>query len=108
MKDKKIVIAIYKPAAGKEKELDALVAKHVPTLRELGLATSRESVQMRAADGAVVEIFEWTSEEAARQAHDHPAVAKIWESMGKIAGFGKLQDLPESGKAFAHFSPISL
>ena len=57
--------------AGREAVLADLVRGHVPALRALGLATDRAPYAMRAADGTLVEVFEWASAaaiEAARQA----------------------------------------
>jgi hypothetical protein len=58
MANGRIVIVAYKPFAGKEKKLDALMKMHVEILRQEGLVTERDPVMMRAADGMVLEVFE--------------------------------------------------
>jgi hypothetical protein len=103
-----IVIALYKPNPGQDEALRGLIRKHLPTLREFGLATDRPSMLMRAGDGTYLEIFEWVSEEASAQAHEHPAVAKIWDGMGAIGGMPSLDALAESKRPFSHFEPIDL
>ena len=101
-----IVFAAYRPKAGNEKEFESLLNKHVPTLRELGLATERAPIIVRAKDGTFIEVFEWHSAEAAQKAHEHPVVAKIWEQMGQIGEFAALNSLEEATKPFPHFKPI--
>lgn len=103
-----VVFAVYRPHAGKSEALKKLVKEHVPTLRKLGLATTRAEMLVQAADGTFVEVFEWMSDEAAHQAHEHPTVAKIWEAMGQVCDFSSLDTLAEAKKPFSHFSPIDL
>ncbi len=103
-----IVFAIYKPNAGKDAELRALIGRHVPALRKLGLITDPPAVHVRASDGSYVEIFEWVSAEASRRVHEHPEIAQIWEQMGAVGSFGKLADLPEAQREFSHFEPVAL
>ena len=55
----RLFIAAYRPKAGQHHALLALVRDHVPTLRRLGLATGRPATAMRAADGTVLEVFDW-------------------------------------------------
>jgi hypothetical protein len=103
MKKPEVVVAMYRPKEGKVKELEALVHKHFPTLKEYGLTTERDSYIGRSSDGTILEIFEWASRESAEKAHDHPAVAKIWEAMAMVCDFGRLEQLPEAKNRFPHF-----
>ncbi len=98
-----VVMAIYRPKDGKISELEVLVHKHFPTLSEYGLTTKNPPFIGRSSDGSIIEVFEWASEEAAKKAHDHPAVAKVWEAMAMVCDFGRLEQLPESKKPFPHF-----
>lgn len=98
-----VVIAMYRPKDGKLAELEKLVRKHFPTLQEYGLTTDRLPFIGRSEDGTILEIFEWISVDAAKKAHDHPAVAKIWEAMAMVCEFGKLEELGEAKKVFPHF-----
>jgi len=103
MSKSEVVIAIYRPKPGKISTLEELVKKHYSTLKEYGLATDRETLICRSSDQSILEIFEWVSAEAAEKAHDHPAVAKIWEAMAVVCDFGKLDQLPEAKSRFPHF-----
>ena len=104
MTNPKLVMALYKAKDGKQNELNALIREHFPTLKEYGLATDKPPFIAVSSSGTVIEVFEWVSEEAARKAHDHPAVAKIWEAMAKVGSFETLTSLPEASKPFPHFS----
>lgn len=103
-----LVIACYKPFPDKEDELLALVREHVPALRGLGLATERKPIVMRASCGTVLEIFEWTSGEAAQQAHGVPEVAKLWERFGSVCEWKKPSDIADLSRMFPHFVPIDV
>jgi hypothetical protein len=98
-----VVVAMYRPKEGKVKDLETLIQRHFPTLKEYGLTTDKEPFIGRSGDGTYVEVFEWISAEAAQKAHDHPAVAKIWEAMAVVCDFGKLEQLPEAKKVFPSF-----
>lgn len=104
----RIVIAAYRPRAGQHEALRALVAEHVPTLRTLRLATSRPVVTLGAADGTILEIFEWVSADAIEAAHAEPAVLDLWERFGAVADYCRLDELDEVHQMFAEFEPLEL
>ena len=106
MEKARIVIVAYKPLAGKENELDALMQTHVDILRQEGLATSRKSIVMRAKDGTVIEVFEWKSAEAIQQAHNNPAVQKMWQAFGQVCTYVPVSEVKETNDLFAEFTPI--
>ena len=101
-----LVICSYRPRAGREDEARMLMAGHVPLLREHGLITSREAVQGVAADGALVEIFEWESVEKSRGAATISEIGAHWKAMSEVMDFVPLAQLDEAQHAFAHFHPI--
>lgn len=103
MNKPEVVIAMYRPKDGKLKELEELVHKHFPVLKEYGLTTEKDPFIGRSSDGTILEIFEWANQEAAKKAHDHPAVAKIWEAMAVVCDFGTLEQIPEAKNRFPHF-----
>ena len=100
-------IVCYRPKSGKEDELLQLTREHVPILRAQGLATDRSVVAMRAADGTIVEVFEWESGGIER-AHTNPEVAKLWGRYNEACEFVPFASLPEAQQLFAGFEPISL
>jgi hypothetical protein len=67
-----ISVACYKPRPGREEALLELVRHHLPPLRAEGLVTERAPIVMRCADGTIVEIFEWVSQEVIVGAHKNP------------------------------------
>ena len=75
-----ISVACYKPRPGREEALMELVRNHLPPLRAQGLVTERTPIVMRTADGTIVEIFEWVSQEAIAGAHKNPAVLDLEET----------------------------
>ncbi len=101
-----IVIACYRPKAGKGAELEALVREHVPTLRKQGLVTGRAPIAMRAGDGTLIEVFEWASEEASGRAHGDPVVQKLWQRFDALCEFLPLAQVPGSEAPFPHFEPL--
>ena len=104
----RFVIVAYRPRPGKEQLLLELTREHLPLLRREHLATDRPSYVMRAADGTVVEVFEWMSSEAIASAHKNQAVLAMWGRYQEVCEIVKLADLKESGDLFAGFEPLEL
>ncbi len=100
-----IVIAVYRPRPGHEQALREVVKEHVPTLQRLGLATPRLPIVMTAADGTLLEVFEWVSPAAIATAHTHPIVQALWQRFEAAATYEPLAHLAEAGGVFAGFTP---
>ncbi|MBX3273648.1 MAG: hypothetical protein KF729_25515 [Sandaracinaceae bacterium] len=85
------VICRYRVKPGRERELEALLARHWPTLHAAGLVTDEPAVVYRAiasegdrhaAPGTYVEVFSWRDAAAPGLAHELPDVMAVWEPMG--------------------------
>jgi len=101
-----ISVACYKPRPGCEEALLELVRNHLPPLRAEGLVTERPSIVMRTADGTIIEIFEWVSQEAIAGAHQNPVVLDLWNRFEAVCSYETPSNLPEFRKMFSHFEPI--
>lgn len=101
-----LAFASYKPKQGQEEALMELVNRHLPKLRELGLATDKNNYVAKSSDGRVIEVFEWASGKAVDAAHQHPAVSDIWEKMALVADFLPLNTLPEGNEPFVSFKMV--
>jgi hypothetical protein len=101
-----MVIVAYRPRPGKEALLLELTRKHLPVLRAQGLATERPSFAMRAADGTILEVFEWKSRAAMEDAHRNPAVVEMWKLYVEACEYVPLRSLKEAGDLFAGFEPV--
>jgi len=101
-----ISVACYKPKLGCEEALIDLVRDHLPPLRAQGLVTDRPSIVMRTADGTIVEVFEWVSQEAIAGAHQHPTVIALWQRFEAVCTYEVPSNIPEFQKMFSHFEPI--
>jgi hypothetical protein len=102
-----VVIAMYRAKPGHDKALEAVIARHVPTLRRLGLATKRPVLLLRSlTDATYLELFEWVDEHAAGKAHGNPDVMALWDAIGKESEFVSLGQLAEAGQPFPHFRPV--
>jgi len=82
-------LVIYRPKKGKAAELAALVKKHEPALRSVGLVTSDPFRVWKAHDkrqnsDCFVELMTWRDEEASGLAHQTPEVIAVWETMGPV------------------------
>jgi uncharacterized glyoxalase superfamily protein PhnB/quinol monooxygenase YgiN len=100
------VIAAYRPRPGCDEALEQLVRAHVPGLQRMGLATDRAALIMRAADGTLVEAFEWASAAAIDTAHRHPEVQAMWERFDTLCEHRCLKDLAEAQGLFAEFTSV--
>ena len=103
-----MVIVVYRPHPGREGELLELVRGHVPALRAEGLATARPPLVMRAADGCLVEVFEWVSAEAVERAHHNPSVQALWSRFAACCTYETLAALSEAQRPFSPFEPVDL
>jgi quinol monooxygenase YgiN len=102
----RIVIVACKPKPGKAEALKELTKTHVPRLKKEGLVTDREAVIMETADGAIIEVFEWLSADAIKQAHSNPAVHQMWAEYAEVCDYVPLNSLSEAGNMFAEFTAL--
>jgi quinol monooxygenase YgiN len=101
-----ISVACYKPRPGCEQALLDLVRNHLPPLRAQGLVTAREPIVMRAADGTIVEVFEWVSKEAIAAAHTNPVVLDLWQRFAAVCSYETPANLPEFQGMFGNFEAL--
>jgi hypothetical protein len=104
----RIVIVGYKPKPGKNEALKTLMKTHLPRLKQEGLVTDRESIMMEAADGTIIEVFEWVSKEAIQNAHTNAEVLKMWGEYAEVCDYVPVGDLEEIGNLFSEFGPLDL
>jgi quinol monooxygenase YgiN len=104
----RIVIACYRPKAGKAAALQDLMKTHVSTLRAEGLVTEREPMTMYAADGTVVEVFEWKSRDAIEKAHSNAVVQAMWAKYQKVADYVPIAEVAEAEALFSEFTPLAI
>ena len=101
-----VVIVAYRPKPGKESETLDLVRSRVPTLHKEGLVTDRAPIIMRAQDGTIIEVSEWSSQEAIDAAHKNPNVLVMWTRFFEVWECVPLNTLSESSELFAGFEPV--
>ncbi len=104
----RFVIAAFKPKPGKQEALAAVVAKHWRVLQEQGLVTERARYAMQAADGTVIEVFEWRSPQAIEQAHGNPAILALWAEFEAACEYVPLSSIAEAQHMFSEFEPLPL
>jgi hypothetical protein len=54
-------------------------------------------------DGSVIFLYEWASAQAARRAHDSPAVNAVWGRLSEVAEAIALDELEEASSPFPRF-----
>ena len=101
-----IVIVVYRPKPGKERDLLDLVRSRVPTLRKEDLVTDGAPTIMRPRDGTIIEVSEWKSQEAIDAAHKNPNVLAMWNKFFAICDCVPLKSLAEAEEMFAAFEPL--
>jgi quinol monooxygenase YgiN len=82
-------IVTYVPKKGKEAELLALVKKHEPALRKVGLVTDEpfrlwKAYDIRKQRAQFIEQFVWKDAKASDVAHQTPEIMAVWEPMGPV------------------------
>lgn len=101
-----VVIACYRPKPGKEAVLLAETRAHWSTLRSEDLVTDRIPIIAQAADGTVVEVFEWVSAQAIEAAHTNPTVGRMWARYAEACDYVPISELPEATQLFSSFTPL--
>ena len=104
----RFVVAAFRPKAGRQEALRTVVARHRQVLQAEQLVTDRPPYAMQAADGTIVEIFEWRSADAIAEAHRNPAVQALWAEFDAHCDYLPLADLAESKHPFAEFESLDL
>ena len=104
----RIVIVGYRPKPGKAAGLRELMKTHLSTLHAEGLVTDRRSIVMEAADGTVIEVFEWKSKRAIEQAHSNPAVLEMWARYEEVAEYVPVAEVSEANQLFSEFTPLAI
>ena len=99
----RFVIVAFKPKPDKHQALAAVVAKHLHVLRAENLVTNKSPYVMHAANGTVIEVFEWRSAEAIVEAHSNPAVQALWGEFASVCDYVPLASLDEAQQMFAEF-----
>ena len=101
-----IVLVCYQPKEGKAEALKALVKEHVTILLGLQMATNRTPVIMEAKNGTILEVFEWVSEEAIKNAHTNPEVHKMWAQFNEVCTYVAPTALEECQHIFSGFKAV--
>jgi hypothetical protein len=105
--ESRITIAVYKPLAGKEKELEVLMQTHHSRLLNVQLVTDRRPIIMKSEDGTILEVFEWKSKEAIHAAHSHPDVLAMWAEFSAVCEYLPTNQVKEIGNMFSEFTPLN-
>jgi hypothetical protein len=102
----RVVIACFVPKAGRQSDLHELSRSHVPRVRAEGLATDRDPFIAVAANGTVIEGFEWVSEEAIATARQNATVRAMWDEYEDVCTYMPLAQLPEAAGLFSDFDSL--
>ena len=102
----RFVITSFRPKPGQQQALLAVIARHWQLLQVEQLVSTRPRYAMQAADGTVLEVFEWRSEQAVAAAHQHPGVQALWAEFDSVCSYIPLSAVPEAQQPFAEFTPL--
>jgi quinol monooxygenase YgiN len=101
------VIVVFRPKRGREHELEELLKEHVPILRKEQLVTDRKPFVMKSSEGVFVEVFEWKSQEAIKQAHTNMEVGKLWDRFGQVCDYDTAVNVKEFHDLFSEFASVN-
>ncbi len=103
----RIVIACFRPKPGQTDALHAVVRDHYGILATEGLVTDRRPIVMVAADGAVIEVFEWKSAAAIEAAHSNPRIADLWRRFEATCDYIPPTSIAGMDSYFPEFAPLA-
>jgi len=101
-------VILYRPHKGKEEELLSHLRAAFPMLRRNGFITDTKVIGLKARDGRILVIFEWTSEEAVDLVGEHPEVQEYWIEQDRISTFDRAADLPEFQRTIPVFERVEI
>ena len=101
------VIVIYRPRRGKDTALLQMVKDHLPILRTQDLVTDRAPIIMKAADGSIIEVFEWKSPDAIKEAHQNKVVLALWERFSEVCDYEIPVNVKEFHGLFSEFEILN-
>jgi hypothetical protein len=102
----RFVIVGYRPKPGMQAALEAVAARHWDVLRREALVSERPAQLMRAADGTVVEVFEWLCVQSIERAHTNAAVQALWSEFAAVCDYVPVAQLPEAARVFSEFDAL--
>lgn len=76
-------------------------------LRAEGLISERPAHVMRAADGALIKVFEWLSTAAIERAHSNPAIQASWAELSDACDYVPVAALSDAQQIFSEFEAVS-
>jgi hypothetical protein len=101
-----IFVTCYKPRPGCENALLNLVHQHLAPPPAEGLVTDRTPILKRTANGTIVEVLEWVSQDAIAGARRNPVVLDLWKHFEAVCWHETPSNLPELQNMFSHFEPV--
>jgi hypothetical protein len=106
-KTDQVVVCTYRVKIGREQDFIALLERHWPTLRKLGLVHEQPRMALEGRDTdktpCFVEIFAW-KDRGFEVAHEHPEVLALWEPMEQMCEARDGRPATE----FPHYSVLAL
>jgi hypothetical protein len=99
----KIIITLYKPHPGNEKELEDRITHHIEALLELGAVSFRPRLVFKSSDGTYLELLEWI---VPRGESPFRSLREFKDSIKEICEFKTLADLPEADDIDAEFKEV--
>ena len=102
----RIVILAYRPKPGRQHALEALIRRHHDQLRAEELVSDRRPTLMRAADGTVVQIFEWTA--PTEKIRGRPELRSMQAEFEAVADYVPLAQVPEASNLVADFEAVDV
>jgi hypothetical protein len=102
-----VVVCTYRVKIGRERDFIALLERHWPILRKLGLVHEQPRMALQGHDtdkaSCFVEIFAW-KDRGFEVAHKHPEVLALWEPMEQMCEARDGRPATE----FPHYSVLAL
>ena len=76
-------------------------------LKTQNLVTDRAPIIMKAADGSIIEVFEWKSADAIKEAHQNKVVQELWERFSQVCDYEIPVNVKEFQGLFSEFEVLN-
>jgi hypothetical protein len=101
-----LALAAYRPRPEREAAFLVLLHEELALLRRRGHVTERRAPVVRAPEGELLVVIEWSTNHAVDDAHADPEVLEVWDRKAELAEYIAPAALSGSDIPFARWPVI--
>jgi uncharacterized protein (DUF1684 family) len=101
-----LALAAYRPRPGRENDFLVFLHEELALLRRRGHVTERRAPVVRAPEGELLVVLEWSTDHAVDDAHADPEVLEVWDRKAELVEYIAPAALTGSDTPFARWPVV--